>query len=187
MDNADSPYVFSYTMDRAHDLMRRLAAMNEFALEFQSMNECEELNSGFGSEEENRIVITPFVYGSRSQRFDRPDGNGFIYLRKDCHDPVECMLAVFFHELAHLKLAGKVPFKDPEKQANGTSRFQYELWITMLGLNYARETCGLKFSDYAVKWLVEDAIEYANSKWCMFGMFLQEADSDHYRTLEVPW
>ena len=74
------------------------------------------------------------------------------------------MLITFFHELAHIKLYNKVPSRIKGYSWNDTSKFQYELWITMFGVEYAHKKYGIKFSDQAMKWLIDENMTYIRGK-----------------------
>lgn len=78
-------------------------------------------------------------------------------------DNYEYLLIAFFHELAHCRLSDKIPFKVFNQNWNNTTKMQYEIQITMVGLNFAQEN-GIIFSDDAVKWLLNENFNYIKNK-----------------------
>ena len=99
-------------------------------------------------------MLAPFVQAKKGDCVDH------CTVYQDCDNPVECMFITFFHELAHAKLADFVPSAVNGYSWNDTSSFQYELWITMLGVECAHSKYGIKFSDQAVKWIIEESMGY---------------------------
>jgi len=75
---------------------------------------------------------------------------------------LEKKLISFFHEFSHLKLNQFIPGKIKGYSINHTSAMQYELWVTMLGLNYAKEKYDILFSDESVTWLLKQNFTYKN-------------------------
>lgn len=103
---------------------------------------------------DNEVWIAPFKLGKAGDRF------GKYELKRDCDNPVECMLISFFHELSHLKFLYHVPHSIYGFRWNDTSDYQYELWISMIGIDYALTEYGIRFSDQAVKWLLNEGASY---------------------------
>ena len=148
---------FKYTLKQVIDLMNSVAKMEKMNLVFLDKN------SGlggynYGASAGKDIMISPFVKGKAGDKI-----NGCTIL-SDCDNPVECMLITFFHELAHNKLSNKVPSRIKGYSWNDTSKFQYELWITMLGVEYAHKKYGIKFSDQSMKWLINENMTYISGK-----------------------
>lgn len=75
----------------------------------------------------------------------------------------EYLLISFFHEFAHCALGHKVPGKVKDKHWNNTTTMQFEIQITMAGLNFAQKH-GIVFSDKAVKWLLKQNLSYKDYK-----------------------
>ena len=75
----------------------------------------------------------------------------------------EYLLISFFHEFAHCVLNHKVPGKVKDKHWNNTTTMQFEIQITMAGLNFAQKH-GIVFSDKAVKWLLKQNLSYKDYK-----------------------
>jgi len=122
------------------------------------------------------IMIAPFINvenGGRVGQFDFLHG---------CSNPIECQFITFFHELAHVKLTKKVPSIIQHYSWNDTSKFQFELWITMLGVEYAHKKYGIKFSDDAVNWLIEEVKTYIKKEESDvgYGLRLMKSDYDGY-------
>lgn len=118
------------------------------------------------------IMLAPFIKvgaGEKVDGYDYPNG---------CDNPVECQFISFFHELAHAKLTNKVPSIVKGYSWNDTSNYQFEMWITMLGIEYAHKKYGIKFSDQTVKWMMEEAKSYIHSKDAKFGSGLCQMKAD---------
>ena len=104
------------------------------------------------------IMLAPFTKVKAGEKVD-----GIDYPQA-CENPLECQFITFFHELSHIKFTKKVPSIVKGYSWNDTSQYQFELWITMLGVEYAHKKYGIKFSDYAVNWLLEEAKSYVHQK-----------------------
>ena len=104
------------------------------------------------------IMLAPFIKVKAGEKVD-----GLDYPQA-CENPLECQFITFFHELSHIKFTKKVPSIVKGYSWNDTSQYQFELWITMLGVEYAHKKYGIKFSDYAVNWLLEEAKSYVHQK-----------------------
>ena len=128
------------------------------------------------------ISLAPFIKVESGVRLDGQD------YPHACENPLECQFITFFHELAHVKLANKVPSNVKGYCWNDTSNFQYEMWITMLGVEYAHKKYGIKFSDYAVTWLLEEAKTYIreNEEETGYGLRLLNANEQGY-DLKSEW
>ena len=148
--------VTDWTSEKARKLMRKACRDHRLKVCFYTK---EQGYGGYnyGASAGNYIYLAPFIRKLRGKKFS----TGF----KPCPNPVECQLAAFFHEFAHCKLTETVPGHLKGYCSNNTSHMQFELWLTMLGLDYAREHYGVKFSDATVRWLLEENMTYANPKW----------------------
>lgn len=104
------------------------------------------------------IMLAPFIKVKAGEKVD-----GIDYPQA-CENPLECQFITFFHELSHIKFTKKVPSIVKGYSWNDTSQYQFELWITMLGVEYAHKKYGIKFSDYSVNWLLEEAKSYVHQK-----------------------
>ena len=89
------------------------------------------------------------------------DGDS-IYLAH--YDNLEYMLISFFHEYAHCRLRDKIPFAISNKHWNNTTTMQYEIQITMAGINFAKEQ-DIIFSDEAVKWILNQNFSYEEPEY----------------------
>lgn len=76
----------------------------------------------------------------------------------------EYLLIAFFHEYAHCALGHKIPGKIEGYHWNNTTQMQYEIQITMAGLNFAQKN-GIIFSNKAVKWLLTENFSYITDKF----------------------
>lgn len=108
----------------------------------------------YGCSAGKSIMLAPFIKVKAGEKVD-----GIAYPQA-CENPLECQFITFFHELSHIKFTKKVPSIVKGYAWNDTSQYQFELWITMLGVEYAHKKYGIKFSDYAVNWLLEEAKTY---------------------------
>lgn len=129
-----------YTKEYCIDIMQQICKENNLKLIFLKKNEGKG-GYNYGSCSIDEIMLAPFI------------GKGAI----------EKQFISFFHEFAHLKLEKKIPGKLKGYCVNNTSTMQYELWVTMLGINYAKENYGIIFSDEAVQWLIKQNFTYMNS------------------------
>ena len=101
------------------------------------------------------IMIAPFV---KCEAGDVIDG---YKMEHACHNPLECRLIAFFHELAHATAPSHlIPQLASNFSWNFTSKFQFELWTTMAGISIAQIHHDTKFSDEAVKWMLEESMSY---------------------------
>ena len=136
----------------------------------------------YGASTDEQIWLAPFKKCSAGQKIGKYD------IRSACTNPVECMFIAFFHELAHCRLSHRVPSNIKGYTWNGTSRFQYELWISMLGIEYAHKKYRIKFSDQSVQWLlIENAtyVEY-DCKEALYGLIEKKPTSRSYSVV-VGW
>ena len=148
---------FKYTLKQVNDIMKSVAKAEKINLVF--MHKDDGIGGyNYGASAGKDIMLPPFVKGKAGDKV-----NGYTII-SDCDNPVECMLITFFHELAHIKLYNKVPSKIKGYSWNDTSKFQYELWITMLGVEYAHKKYGIKFSDQAMKWIINENMTYIYGK-----------------------
>ena len=136
----------------------------------------------YGASTGEEIWLAPFKKCSAGQKIGKYD------IQDACTNPIECMLITFFHELSHCRLSRRVPSVIKGYSWNGTSRFQYELWISMLGIEYAHKKYGIKFSDQSVQWLLNGNGSYAeyDSKEAMYGLIEKKPTSRSYSVV-VGW
>ena len=122
------------------------------------------------------IMLAPFTKVKAGEKVD-----GIDYPQA-CENPLECQFITFFHELSHIKFTKKVPSIVKGYSWNDTSQYQFELWITMLGVEYAHKKYGIKFSDEAVNWLLDEATSYTRKqdKEFGYGLCLMDARDDYY-------
>lgn len=168
---------FKYTLKQVKDIMKFVAGQEKVKLVFMDKDD----GAGgynYGASSGKDIMIPPFVKAKAGDKV-----NGYTIF-SDCDNPVECMLITFFHELAHDKLSKKVPSRVKGYSWNDTSKFQYELWITMLGVEYAHSEYDIKFSDQAVKWLLNENMTYMRGKESAmepgYGLICTKATSKSY-------
>ena len=90
-------------------------------------------------------------------------GNSIFISYFEPNRSLEYKLISFFHEFSHCILSDKIPFAIEGYRCNDTSDMQYEIWITMLGLEFAKSK-GIVFSDDAVKWLINQAFTYCKKE-----------------------
>lgn len=168
---------FKYTLKQVKDIMKYVATMEKLKLVFLGKDEGWG-GYNYGGSTGDDIMLAPFVKGKAGDKV-----NGYV-LKQDCDNPVECMLITFFHELAHDKLSKKVPSRIKGYSWNDTSKFQYELWITMLGVEYAHKKYGIKFSDQAMKWLLNENMTYIRgpkaAKDSGYGLICTKATTKSY-------
>ena len=81
-------------------------------------------------------------------------------------NPIERQFISFFHEFAHIKLTKEIPFNVPGYIVNNSSQMQYEIWITMIAIKFAKEKYNIIFSDDAVQWILKQNFSYSNSESC---------------------
>lgn len=130
----------------------------------------------YGCSAAKSIMVAPFIKVKAGEKVD-----GIEYPNA-CDNPLECMFITFFHELSHIKFTNRVPSIVKGFSWNDTSAYQFELWITMLGVEYAHKKYGIKFSDEAVKWLLDEAASYTRKqdKEFGYGLCLMDARDDYY-------
>lgn len=131
----------TYTKKYCMFLMNKICKENNIKLTFLKKNEGS-TGYNYGSASINEIMLAPFT------------GKGHL----------EKMLISFFHEFAHLKLEKNIPGKVNGYCINHTSAMQYELWVTLLGINYAKENFKILFSDESVQWLLKQNFTYINDE-----------------------
>lgn len=148
-----------FTLKEAKDFMREVAKKEKVELVFLTKDEGMG-GYNYGGSADN-IVLAPFRKGKKGER----DKDGKYPLARDCDNPVECMLIAFFHELAHVRLSDNVPSVVKGYSWNNTSKFQFETWITMLGVDYAHSKYGLKFSDQTFMWMFNENASYIEADW----------------------
>ena len=100
------------------------------------------------------IMLAPFVKSFGEDRVGR------YIVDNPCRNPLECRLAAFFHELAHAVCNDHLPCACDGYSWNRTSKFQHELWITMMGFKLAMQKYGIKFSDRTVQWMLREIMSY---------------------------
>lgn len=133
-------------MQEAMELMKRIADKEGLKLTFMKSDEGRG-GYNYGGSCGDCIMLAPFV---KCGAYEKIDGYS---VERPCDNPVECMLISFFHELSHCKLANEL--------SADRSTMQNELWVSMTGLTYAEMKYKLKFSDAAVKWLLNENFSYA--------------------------
>lgn len=148
-----------FTLKEAKDFMREVAKKEKVKLVFLTKDEGMGGYNYGGSA--GNIMLAPFRKGKKGER----DKDGKYPLARDCDNPVECMLIAFFHELAHVRLSDNVPSVVKGYSWNNTSKFQFETWITMLGVEYAHSKYGLKFSDQTFMWMFNENASYIETDW----------------------
>jgi hypothetical protein len=167
--------VFKWTANDVRKKMEQIAKQEKCDLVFLNAGE------GFGGCNYGccagkSIMLAPFIKVKAGEKVD-----GFEYPH-GCSNPVECQFIAFFHELAHIKLANKVPSNVKGYSWNDTSRFQYELWLTMLGVEHAHKKYDIKFSDEALDWMIEEAKSYVSKddSDVGYGLHLLKSDENGY-------
>ena len=145
-----------HTLAEANRLMRRVAKKEGLKLTFLSAD-CGLGGYNYAASAGDYIFLAPFI---KAKAGDIVSGREVVY---GCDDPVQCMLVAFFHEVGHCKLEGEVPLKEEGQTSNGTTRYQFEVWVSLLGLEYAHRQYGLDFSDRAVRWLLDIAGTYSKT------------------------
>ena len=148
-----------FTLKEAKDFMRKVAKKEKVKLVFLTKDEGMG-GYNYGGSADN-IMLAPFRKGKKDER----DKDGKYPLVRDCDNPVECMLIAFFHELAHVRLSDNVPSIVKGYSWNNTSKFQFETWITMLGVEYAHSKYGLKFCDQSFMWMFNENASYIETDW----------------------
>ena len=117
-------------------------------------------NYGISTSTGDEILLAPYIKGKAGDKI------GKYTLSQSCDNPVECMFISFFHELSHCRLADdSVPMRVKGYRWNGTSDYQYELWVTMLGLEYAQRNYNIVFSDQSVQWLLKENDTRISNNW----------------------
>lgn len=130
-----------YTKEYCINLMKQICKENNLKLIFLKKDEGKG-GYNYGCSSIDEIMLAPFIG----------------------KDHLEKQFISFFHEFAHLKLEKNIPGKLEGYHVNNTSTMQYELWVTMLGINYAKEKYGIIFSDEALQWLIKQNFTYMNSE-----------------------
>ena len=85
------------------------------------------------------------------------------------------MFITFFHELAHYKFNNK--FLKQELSA-----MQYELYITFKGIEFALSEYFIKFSNQAIKWIINRNYTYYNN--IKHNIYLTEFNNTGYTICE---
>lgn len=171
----------TYDLKTVRGIMEAIAKKECFELIFLTAREGMG-GYNYGGSTDEWVMLAPFKKGKQG------DMIGKYELERDCDNPLECMFITFFHELAHCRLAKDVPHNLKDYSWNDTSRFQYELWITMLGLEYAYKNWGIKFSDQALKWLLNENMTYIRNDWKDFGygLTVKKPTSRSYSVIGLP-
>ena len=144
---------YTRTFESVKRLMRSIAKKEGVRLDLLGPDEGRG-GYNYGGSTGDSIYLAPFV---KAKAGEKVDGHA---IDRDCDNPIECMLISFFHELSHCVLADRVPSNVENYAWNDTSTYQYELWITMLGAEYAHSKYGVKFSDQAMRWMLNEAQSY---------------------------
>ena len=168
------------TAKKADSLMKSIARKEGVKLAFLSEDEGRG-GYNYGGSSGDAIMLSPFVKGKAGEKVKGYE----IYT--DCPNPIECKLIAFFHELSHCVLAKKVPSQVEGYAWNDTSKYQYELWITMLGVEYAHSKYGIKFSDQTMTWIMDEAKSYIPRDLdCGAGLICTKSNSKSY-TVVSQW
>ena len=164
--------LFEHTEEETVELMRKVCAEHNLKLTF--MGEDEGMGGyNYGGSTDEEIMLAPFVKAKAGEMV------GKYKIDRTCENPIECRLAAFFHELSHARLSEDIPMKCAGRAWNRSSRFQFETWITMLGFGYALEKCNLKFSDKAVKWMLDEAFTYYHGDVSHYDLVGYETDKGY--------
>ena len=168
---------FTWTRESVHQMMKEIAKKE--SLDIMFLTKTEGMGGyNYGGSAGNSIMIAPFVKVPDNGRYD-----GYDFLH-GCSNPVECQFATFFHELAHCKLTPHVPSIVKGYSWNDTSRYQFEVWITVLGIEYAHRKYGIKFSDETVQWMLEEAKTYCRPEDDYAkGLVSEEVTEDGYKVV----
>ena len=171
------------TLKEVKNLIRLIAKKESVKLYFLKPNQGQG-GYNYGGSGKDVIMLSPFVMAKKGEFVGKHE----IY--SDCDNPIECMLMTFFHELSHCKLTEKVPSYVTGYSWNDTSKFQFELWITMLGVEYAHSKYGIKFSDQTMRWMLQEAQGYIREskdvKEPGYGLVCTKADEKSY-TVVSQW
>ena len=171
---------FIYTEEKILGIMQKVCNENNLKLIFLGV---EEGRGGYnyGGSTFDSIMLAPFVnakFGERVGEYEIP---------ATCDNPIECRLATFFHEFSHARLSDKIPMNCNGFTWNRTSRFQYELWVTMIGFGYALENFGIKFSDNTVKWMLDEAYTYYHGNADSYDLAATDIDNKGYTIIYDDW
>lgn len=171
---------YTRTLESTKKLMRSIAKQEGVKLTFLKANEGMG-GYNYGGSTGNTIMLSPFV---KAKMGDKVKGHG---IHSNCDNPIESMLIAFFHELSHCVLSKRVPSQVEGYAWNDTSKYQYELWITMLGVEYAHSKYGIKFSDQTMTWIVDEAKSYIPvDRDCGTGLICTKSNSKSY-TVVSQW
>ena len=146
-----------YTREQIVALMLDICRENGIELSFLTADG----GSGgynYGASAGDTIMLAPFVKAKAGEKI------GIYEIPRACNNPLECMLISFFHEFAHCRLHQQVPNVLESYSSQQTSRYQYETWITMLGIKEAQERHGIVFSDETVSWMLTEGTTYIHKK-----------------------
>lgn len=156
MSKVNNEFEKHYTLKQVKKLMADIAS--EHGLELTYMTKDQGVGGyNYGGSTGEEIMIAPFKKCCGGDEID-----GYL-IDNGCSNPVECMLITFFHELSHCVLGDRIPSKMDGFSWNDTSRFQYEVWVTMHGIEYAHEHYGIKFSDQSVQWILSENMTYVHN------------------------
>ena len=145
--------LYKHTKKSDEALMRRIC--REYKIKLVLL-EPDEGKGGYnyGGSAGREIMLAPFVKSFGEDRVGR------YIVDNPCRNPLECRLATFFHELAHAVCNDHLPCACDGYSWNRTSRFQHELWITIMGFKLAMQKYGIKFSDRTVQWMLRETMSY---------------------------
>ena len=168
---------FTWTRGEVVAAMEEIAKRESMSLMF--LTKTEGMGGyNYGSSAGNSIMIAPFVKVPDNGKYD---GYDFPH---GCSNPLECQFATFFHELAHCILTLHVPSLVDGYSWNDTSAYQFELWISMLGFEYAHRKYGIKFSDETVQWILDEAKTYCHPEdQFAKGLVQQDVNEDGYKVV----
>lgn len=143
------------TIKKAKELIVSISKKEKIRTTFLKKDEGQGGYNYGGSAVPDLIMLSPFRKCTEDDiRNGRNKFNRYA-IGNECLNPAECMLAAFFHELSHCKLNKSNPFD------KSSSRYPYELWTTMIGLEYAKDKYGIEISDESIKWLIDENGTYA--------------------------
>ena len=103
---------------------------------------------------DNEQLMYQYNLKENSGYFEYPNKVILSYFTED--NPLENILITFFHELAHYKFYN-------EFLKHELSAMQYELYITFKGIEFALTEYYIKFSDQAIKWIIDRNYTYFNN------------------------
>lgn len=169
-----------HTRQSVERLMCMIAKKNGLELVFLKANQGKG-GYNYGGSAGDCIQLAPFKKGKAGDKI------GKYVLEQDCDNPLECMFLTFFHELAHCRLSGEIAGHIEGYSTNQTSRFQFELWITMKGIEYAQREYAIVFSDKTVKWMLDETATYIRETAEEGSVVASDVTEEGYVVRENDW